>query len=109
VTGIPLAGGTLGLCTAQIPPRHHTEMLLHGRLVDARGAHARGVIDEVVAGADLIERATERARALFDVDLPAYAINKRLLRAPAFDGAAREADALTAGLTGSNPFAGIAR
>lgn len=109
VTGIPLAGGTLGLCTSQIPPRHHTEMLLHGRLVDARGAHARGLIDEVVAEADLLGRATERARALFDLDLPAYAINKRLLRARAFDDAAAAAAALTADIQGRNPFATIAR
>jgi len=109
LTGIPLTGGTLGICTAGIPPRHHTEMILHGRLVDARGAHARGLVDELVAPERLLERARDRARTLFDVEPAAYRINNRRLRDRAFDEAARAGAALAGELGARNPFADIAR
>jgi len=109
VTGIPLAGGTLGICTSQIPPQHHAELILHGRLVDAPTLQRYGVIQELAPPDDLEARAEARARALFDVDLAVYAINKRLLRAEAFAGAVRLAAQLEAELPGSNPFARIAR
>jgi len=109
VTGIPLTGGTLGICTSQIPPAHHTELILHGRLVDARGALARGLIHELTAPDDLVERAHARARTLFDLDLRAYRLNKHMLRASAFADAVRAGDALAAELPTVNVFAGLAR
>ena len=109
VTGIPLTGGTLGLCTAQIPPRHHTELILHGRLVDARGARERGLVDELVARDGLLDRAFEQARSLFDLDAVAYRLNKRLLRERAFDEAARAGAALLDQIPGRNLFSEIAR
>lgn len=109
VTGIPLTGGTLGICTSQIPPAHHTELILHGRLVDARGALARGVIHELGDAESLVERAHARARELFDLDLAAYRLNKHMLRASAFDTAVRAGEALAAELPTVNVFAGLAR
>jgi enoyl-CoA hydratase/carnithine racemase len=109
VTGIPLTGGTLGLCTAQIPPRHHTELILHGRLVDARGARERGLVDELVAAEGLVDRAFENARSLFDLEPVAYRLNKRLLRERAFDEAARAGAALVDQIPHRNVFSGIAR
>lgn len=109
VTGIPLTGGTLGICTSQIPSAHHTELILHGRLVDARGALARGMLDELTEEDRLVERAHARARELFDLDLGAYRLNKRMLRESAFVEAARAGAALVGSLPVGNVFAGIAR
>lgn len=109
VTGIPLAGGTLGICTSQIPRAHHSELILHGRLVDAATLHRYGVVHALTSEEALIERAQARARALADVDLDVYPINKRLLRESAFDEAVHRASAVIADLPDRNPFARIAR
>lgn len=109
VTGIPLTGGTLGLCTSQIPSAHHAELILHGRLVDARALHRYGIVHELAAAEALVERAEARARALFDIEPGAYRINKRLIRERAFVDAAAAGAELVDSLGASNPFARIAR
>ena len=79
-TGIPLLGGTAGICQHSIPPAHHTEMILHGRLLGVRETLERGVTHELVAPIRLIDRALERACELRDLSLEAYRINKLILR-----------------------------
>lgn len=108
-TGIPLTGGTLGLCEHAIPRAHQTELILHGRLVDAKRAHAMGVVDELTTREALLDRAEVRARALFDLDPVAYRLNKAMLREGAFEAAAARAEALAGDLPIANPFARIAR
>lgn len=110
VTGIPLLGGTAGICQAGIPAAHQTELILHGRLITPRGTLERGITHEVVPDSKALEvRAGARAAALRDVDLPAYALNKRILRQPAWDGAVAQAAQLAGGLPGANPFTRIRR
>ncbi len=110
VTGIPLLGGTAGLCTWSIPPQHHTELILHGRLVDARGTFDRGITHELVTdAAALEERARARAAALADLDLPAYRLNKLVLREPAWEAAAAQAARLADQAPQGNVFASIRR
>jgi len=110
VTGIPLLGGTAGICQAAIPPQHHTELILHGRLLDAEGTRARGITHELVdEPGELLPRALARAAALRDVDLPAYATNKRMLREPAWRAAVERAEALMAEAPRGNVFERIRR
>ena len=109
-TGIPLLAGTAGLCKGTIPPEHHTELILHGRLVDAAGTKARGITHELVARAeDLLPRAHTRAAELADLDLPAYRLNKRIVREPHWDEAAGSAAALAAEAPAGNVFERIRR
>jgi enoyl-CoA hydratase/carnithine racemase len=103
-TGIPLLGGTAGICQYAIPPEHHTELILHGRMIDAEGTHARGVSHELVATAgELLPLAFERARALSDLDPLAYRVNKRILRERAW----REAVSAAADQAGEVPTGNV--
>ena len=109
-TGIPLASGTAGICQSSIPPAHHTELILHGRLLSAAETHARGISHELGSDAgDLLLRARARADELGRLDPAAYRINKRLLREPAFDAAVAASTKLTAELPVHNVFAGLQR
>ena len=109
-TGIPLLAGTAGLCQCGIPPEHHTELILHGRLVDAAATHARGITHELVREPQaLLPRALKRAEALADVDLTAYAINKRILRERYWREAVATAEALAHEAPAENVFARIRR
>lgn len=106
--GVPFLGGTLGICRYGIPQPHHTELILHGRMLDVGGCLERGVVHEVVEPANLLARASARAAALNDLDLAAYATNKLLLRQEVFDGAARQGEAMMARAPGGNVFGTMA-
>jgi len=109
-TGIPLLGGTLGICRASIPPAHQTEMVLHGRMLTARQCLERGVVHHLVPTHEkLVERALERARLLRDVELQAYGINKRLLRKGVWDECEATARSMTSELPTRNFFASMKR
>jgi len=110
ITGIPLLGGTAGLCQWGIPKEHHTELILHGRLVDARGTFDRGVTHELASDpAELDARAAARAAALSDLSLDAYRLNKLILREPAWDTASATAERLADQAPTRNVFATLRR
>ena len=106
--GVPFLGGTLGICRYGIPQPHHTELILHGRMLDAAGCLERGVVHEIVEPAHLLARAGERAAALADLDLAAYATNKLLLREDVFDHATRQGESMMARAPGGNVFGAMA-
>jgi enoyl-CoA hydratase len=108
-TGIPLLGGTAGICQYSIPKRHHTEMILHGRMLSAEQTLARGVTHELVEPQGLERRALERAAELRDLSLDAYRINKLILRRRAFDEAVEIAGALMDQVELRNVFEDIKR
>jgi enoyl-CoA hydratase len=109
-TGIPLLGGTAGLCCYGIPPAHHIELILHGRLINATETHARGITHELVAEpASILERAIARAAELSDIDLPAYRTNKKILRERAWTTATEIAESLAHEAPTDNVFARIRR
>lgn len=109
-TGIPLLGGTLGICESQIPPAHHTEMILHGRLCSARETLARKVTHRLVDSADgLLATALDVARDLATLDPDAYRLNKQLMRGPAYADALERASALAGEAPTRNVFAGLER
>jgi enoyl-CoA hydratase len=110
VTGIPLLGGTAGICRHGIPPQYHTELILHGRMIDARGTAERGITHELTRDARrLSERAEARARALADLSLPAYRLNKRVLREDAWDAAVAMAERLADDVPTDNVFERLRR
>jgi len=92
--GVPFLGGTLGICRYAIPERHHTELILQGRMLDVAGCAERGVVHEVVDAERLLARAAERAEALGDLDLNVYGTNKLLLRQEVYDRAVRSGEAM---------------
>jgi enoyl-CoA hydratase len=103
--GIPLIGPTAAICAAGIPPAHHAELILHGRRLSAREAFERGLLHELVSGADALEsRALERARELRGLDPAAYRATKRALRAPVLEAARAAASTLAGDLPKGNPF-----
>ena len=106
--GVPFLGGTLGICRYGIPQPHHTELILHGRMLDVAGCLERGVVHEVLEPAHLMARASERAAALNDLDLAAYATNKLLLREEAFERAARQGQAMMTRAPRGNVFGAMA-
>ena len=110
ITGIPLLGGTAGICKAGIPPEHHTELILHGRMIDGRGTLDRGITHELVADpGELERRAGIRARELTDLSGTAYPLNKRVLREPVWDEAVAMAERLADDVPEGNVFEGIRR
>jgi enoyl-CoA hydratase len=109
-TGIPLLGGTAGICEYGIPQAYHTELILHGRLIDAAGTLARGITHELVdRWEDLLPRALARAAAFADLDPQAYRVNKRILRERWWHNAVATAKALMHEAPTGNLFARIRR
>lgn len=108
-TGIPLAGGTLGLCRYSIPQAHHTELLLHGRVIDAEECLSRNIFHEVVPPTELFDRAIRRAEELSHLVLDIYPLHKRMLRAAAFDQAVSDAKSVQDQLPDRNFFSGLGR
>jgi len=98
--GIPLLGSTAGICQYSIPRRHHTELILHGRMIDVRQTVEREITDGLAANrAALVALARARAEALLDVEPAAYKINKLILRRKALE----EAIAVAASLASESP------
>ena len=108
-TGVPFLGGTLGICRYGIPPQHHTEFILQGRMLDAQACAERGVIHELVEGERLLERAGERLESLKDLALEVYGINKRLLRQEAYEASVRTSEKMMDQAPRGNVFASMGR
>ncbi len=109
-TGIPLLGGTAGLCQYAIPKQHHTELILHGRMLDASGTQARGITHELIEKPEqLLPRALARAAELADIDPAAYRTNKKILRERAWQDAVATAEAFAHEAPSENVFARIRR
>ena len=90
INGVPLLGGTMGICQISIPTEHHPEMILHGRILTARECFDRRVIHALAADPEvLLKCAFERAKAIENIDPGAYRINKIMLRRRALDEATR--------------------
>lgn len=109
-TGIPLLGGTAGICQYSIPQRHHTEMILHGRMLSAEQTFERGVTQALAANPAALELlAIDRAESIADVELGAYRVNKLILRKRAFEDAAASAEDLAGEWQARNVFESLER
>ncbi len=110
VTGVPLLGGTAGICQYAIPKVHHNEMVLHGRMLSGRACHERQVVHALGGTPEEVEAlAVERAIELRDVHLGAYKTNKLILRRDAFEEGVRIARTLMSEAPKGNVFEGMKR
>lgn len=77
--GIPYPACPMEIVKAEIEPSYRRHLVLTGDVINPRTAHARGLIDELVAPEDLLPRAIELARTR--AAAPSYARVKAQLRA----------------------------
>lgn len=85
--GIPFPALALDLVRAAVPPVHLREIVYGGRTYGPRDALERGLIDEIVEPARLLDRALEAAAELAAIPARAFALTKRQLQkggGPAF-------------------------
>lgn len=81
--GLPLPNGAFQIARFAIPAKHAREVLLGAASYDPAGAHAVGLVDEVVPAERLEARCLERAAQLGAHPTAAYAFQKYLLQAEA--------------------------
>ena len=60
--GIPYPACPMEVVKAEVEPSYRRHLVLSGEIIGPRMAHARGLIDELVAPQDLLERCVELAR-----------------------------------------------
>ncbi|MFI5365433.1 MAG: enoyl-CoA hydratase/isomerase family protein [Candidatus Binatia bacterium] len=60
--GIPYPACPMEIVKAEIEPSYRRHLVLSGDIISPQVAHARGLIDELVAPQDLLQRAVELAR-----------------------------------------------
>jgi enoyl-CoA hydratase len=94
--GIGLPTVVVETLRCQVPSPSLRPIALEGRMLLAREALQLGLVDEVVAPAELEQRAVARARELGSLPRGAYAQIKAALRRPASEAARRDTGAETA-------------
>ena len=91
--GLALPTWAIVIAQSGIPPRWHTEALLHARAYTPDEALDRRIIDAVARPADrVVEQATAAAASLTGLDATAYAVSKKRHRAMAVEWAERVLD-----------------
>ena len=76
--GIPYPACPMEVVRAEIEPGYRRHLVLSGELIDPHEARARGLVDDVVVGDELLARAVQLARAR--AAAPAYAVVKEQLK-----------------------------
>ena len=85
--GVPFPAWALELVRHGVNNEHFEEIVLFGRSYEPRDALERGLIDEVVPDAELMDVALQRARKLARIPATTYALTKRSVRAAAVERA----------------------
>lgn len=82
--GLALPSWAIMLAQSAVPPRWHTEAILHARAYSPDEALERGIVDAVARPASaVVEQARAAAAPLAVLDQPAYAVSKARHRAMA--------------------------
>lgn len=76
--GVSYPAGPMEVVKAELDPVMRRRLVLTGQLIDGPQARAAGLVDELAAAVELVERAVERAQTL--ASAPGYATVKRQLR-----------------------------
>jgi len=88
--GLPLPTWAIVLAQSAVPPRWHTEAILHARAYSPDQALERGIVDAVARPASaILEQAHAAAAPLAALDQAAYAVSKARHRAMAVDWATK--------------------
>jgi len=97
--GLTLPSWAIALAHSAIPPRWHTEAILHARSYSPDEALERGMIDGVARpAATVVEQARSAAASLTGLDQAAYAGSKARHRAAAVEWATKLIEPEIAGL-----------
>jgi enoyl-CoA hydratase len=83
--GVPFPTAPLEILRFALSPPVLHDLIYTGRTWPAADALARGLVDEVVAPASLIDRSVEMARQLASVPAPSFQLTKQMLRRPVLD------------------------
>jgi enoyl-CoA hydratase len=78
--GVPYPRAAIGVVAAELVPHAARRLALGSELTDSAECLALGVFDEVLDGAEVVERAAEVAQRLADMPAGVYARTKRDLR-----------------------------
>ena len=98
--GVPFPAWALEIARWGTSPANFQEVVYFGRSYDPEGAKARGLLDEIVDGGELMARARSAAERLATIPPVSFRLMKEAMRRPvvervlaseAADGAAREA------------------
>lgn len=89
VIGLAIPTWAISICAAAIPPRWHSEALLHARAYTPAEALERGMIDGVVPGEQVVAHARAAAEPLAAFAGDAYAATKRRMRLAAVEQSER--------------------
>jgi enoyl-CoA hydratase len=87
--GVEFPPWALEVARFTTPAEHLSTLILTGRTWPPEEALARGLVDELVDGDRLIERACDVAAELAAIPAAAYAANKKALRRPLVETARR--------------------
>ena len=93
LVGVPFPPLALEVVRFAVPRQHLQPMLYFAKTIEAQEAKSIGIIDEVVAGDDLLRRANEVARQLAGITPNAFRLTKRQIREPFLRDAAQIATA----------------
>jgi Delta3-Delta2-enoyl-CoA isomerase len=95
---LPLPTWALAIASTTIPPRWHTEAILHAKPYTPQQAGEREIVDGVVAATDdVVAVARHEAERLAGLDAAAYAVAKTKLRERIVAWARRNLEAEAAG------------
>ncbi len=83
--GVPFPTAAIEVLRFAVPPPTVQELVYTGRTCRVAEAKARGMIDEVVAPEQLLDRSCEIARQFAAIPRQSFAMTKRLLRQPTID------------------------
>ncbi len=96
--GVPFPPAVVEVLRFPLPPQQAQDLLLRGRLCGPEEALARGLVDEVVAPEQLLERALVIAAELSAGPAESFRLTKRALRGPTLERARAAAAATRAAI-----------
>jgi enoyl-CoA hydratase len=96
LVGVPFPPMAFEVMRFAVPPAFFPEVVLSGATYAADAALARGMIEELVEPAELMDRAVAAAETLAALSPPAFAMTKMQIRQPAADRIAKDGARLAA-------------
>ena len=85
IVGLPFPTTVMEILRATIAPQHLQELVYTGATLSPEDARVPGLIDQVVAAEELLDRALAMAEALASIPAPAFELTKRQIRQPVWE------------------------